>query len=184
MYSFRFTLLLVAVLSLQSFMQAPAPAASLAECLEDVARSDFAAKSKHQNDLRDLLVARRPGFTALADINRDVQLLFAEMRFARFQYLISRDPERLDRANGLSGFRNFNWTDEDLQRLLADNPSYRAQVERLEALKVQNNGHPDWPAMRAFVREELSRDGDFKQLIAAFQEHSTKAEARLLECRH
>ena len=182
MYPVKFTLLLAVCLLIEPIGKASAAAEDLGVCLGEIAEADLSAKSSHQNSLRDLIVARRPNFIALADINRDLQLLFAEMRFARLQHLISTASGRVDSTNGLTQFRNFDWTEEDRRELLGASPAYRAKVERLEILKSKNNGHPDWPALRAFVREELSKEADFKDLIATFQKHNATAETALADC--
>lgn len=183
MYPVKIALLFAACLVIQGTGKASAAAEDHAACLVEIAEADLAAKSRYQKGLRDLIVAQRPEFATLADINRDVQLLFAEMRFARLRYLLATAPERIDGASGLSGFRNFDWRDEDLPELLAARPSYAAQIERLEMLKAQNNGHPDWPAMREFVREEFSKEGPFKELTDRFLEHNTTLEEALSECK-
>ncbi len=183
MHVAKYALAFAVALSSQSLMEAPGAAEGGVACLRAVAAADLAAKSAHQKDLRDLVVRQRPEFTALADINRDLQVLLAEMRFARFEHLLSSAPGRLDSTNGLSAFRNFSWTDDDLKEVMAASPDYRAQAERLEELKAQNNGHPDWPAMREFVRQEFSEEGPFKELIVAFQEHNAALETRLSDCR-
>ncbi len=183
MHPFKFALFLAVCLSVQAIGKASVAAEDTVECLVEIAAADLAAKRAHQENLRDLIVSQRPEFTALADINRDVQILFAETRFARLEHLLATAPERLDSANGLSSFRNFDWGDEDLKDLLAANPSYRAQLERLEALKAQNNGHPDWPAMREFVRQGFAKEGPFKDLITVFLEHNAVLEETLSDCR-
>ncbi len=170
-------------LSLQVANSDVAAADEFISCLEDVAKADLAAKTAYQQGLRDLIVERRPDFSELADINRDIQVLFAEMRFARLDYLLANAPERLERAQGLSQFRNFDWTEEDVGKLTASTPAYQTQIARLEALKVQNQDHPDWPDMRAFVKGEMSEDGALVQLTATFVEHNAAMDAQLTDCK-
>lgn len=152
-------------------------------CLREVARADLEAKTAYQEGLRNLIVARQPDFNELADINLDLQVLFAEMRFDRLSYLLATAPARVDGANGLSRFRNFDWTEEDLENLKTTQPEYTAKLARLEALKGRNQGHPDWPEMRAFVKSEMSGGGPLAELTATFMEHNAGMEARLADCR-
>lgn len=175
-------LALTLVLSLEVAKASPAIADEFAACLGEAAKADLAGKTAYQSGLRDLIVERRPGFTRLADINRDLQILFAEMRFAGLDYLLSTAPERLESTSGLSKLRNFDWTEEDVRRLTESSPDYRAQVARLEVLKAQNQGHPEWPDMRAFVKSQMSEGGALSELTMDFVEHKAAMEARLSAC--
>lgn len=124
------TLVLSLALSLQVAKASPATADDFSACLGEVARADLAGKTAYQRNLRDLIVERQPALKLLADTNRDIQILFAGMRFARLDYLLGAAPERLDSENGLSSFRNFDWTQEDLERLIAARPDYGDQIAR------------------------------------------------------
>lgn len=176
------TLMLSLVLSLQVAKATSAVGDDFTTCLGETARADLAGKAAYQCGLRDLIVERQPGFAALADLNRDIQVLFAEMRFARMDYLLSTRPEGLDGLNGLSRFRNFDWTEEDLEGLTAARPDYGDQIARLEVLKTKNQDHADWPALRAFIKGELSQDAAFSRLTAEFMEHNAAMETRLADC--
>lgn len=169
-------------LSLQVANSDVAAADEFISCLEDVAKADLAAKTAYQQGLRDLIVERRPDFSELADINRDIQVLFAEMRFARLDYLLATAPDRLESAQGLSQFRNFDWTEEDVSKLIAASPSYSAEIARLEDLKAMSQGHPDWPDLRAFVKGEMEKDGVLAQMTAVFVEHNTTMDEKLAVC--
>lgn len=151
-------------------------------CLGQVAKADLDAKIAYQRKLRDRIVERQPDFTELADINRDIQVLFAEMRFARLDYLLTRAPERLDGKNGISKFRNFDWTPEDLENLKAARPEYGGMMARLEVLKRKNQDHADWPEMRAFAKGEMREGGALAAMTADFIEHSAQLEQRLAGC--
>ncbi|TQV77781.1 hypothetical protein [Denitrobaculum tricleocarpae] len=178
----KFALALSGFLLLAFVKAGPAAADAYTTCLGEIADADLEAKTAYQRALRDLIVDRRPEFAELADINRDLQLLLAQMRFARVDYLLTTAPERVDGKNGLSRFRNFDWTQEDLDRMTANSTEYREQSVRLERLKGRNQGHPDWPAMRSFVRSEMSEGGAFAQITADFIEAGAALEARMAGC--
>ncbi len=178
----RLELVLSAFLLLTFAKAAPVAADPYTTCLGEVANADLEAKTAYQRGLRDLIVDRKPEFAELADINRDLQVLLARMRFERLNYLLTTAPERVDGKNGLSRFRNFNWTQEDLERLTATSAGYQEQSERLELLKSQNQGHPGWPEMRSFVRNGMSEGGAFAQITADFIEQTAAIEARLAGC--
>lgn len=178
----RTSTLFILTVALALTPSGPATADAYTTCLDEVARADLEAKTAYQKGLWDLIVAQRPEFSELAGINRDVQLLFAEMRFDRLKYLLSTAPERLDSRNGLSGFSNFNWTPEDLVNLRAARPEYNDKIARLEALKAQNQGHPDWPEMRAFVKSEMTGGGALAQLTEKLLGHREVMDSRLAGC--
>ena len=119
------------------------------------------AKVQFQRDLRNLVVQNRPEFEALANVSMELQILFAEARRKKFDHLLKHDPDRIDTANGLGRFSNFAWSDEDAKNFMAESASYRKLEERITRLEEQNNGHPDWPKIRAYFRAELTQSPEF-----------------------
>lgn len=160
-----------------------ARAADFAACVGDVADRYTAAKTEYQRGLHDLIVQRRPALAPLARVNRDLQILFAEARRARMGYLIAQDPGRIDLSGGLSRFSNFNWTAADKAALAGTSSAYRDIEARLSALQEQNNGHPDWPDLRALFAGELGRSEEHKALLARFQAEQAEVEAAMAQCR-
>ena len=161
----------------------PAHAQSFAECVRDAATRDLGAKTEFQNSLRDLIVRQHPEFAELADLNRDLQVGFAEARRARFEYLLLNDPGRIDTANGLSRFTNFNWTDADTRNFRRANDVYRVLEDRMTELRQRNDGHPDWPELRRHFRTTLNQSSEFMALTARLQANQRAIEARLARCR-
>lgn len=161
----------------------PAQAQDMAVCVRTAADLGLAAKTRFQRGLRNLIVERRPEFAALADVNMELQILLAQARRARFDYLLKFDPGRIDTAHGSSRFSNFAWSDTDRADFAARSDAYREQEARLAALESRNNGHPDWPRLRQFFRAELSQEADFGALTDALQARQRAVEETLAQCR-
>lgn len=155
---------------------------AFADCVRDAASEDLAAKTDFQRDLRDLLVQQRPEFEALATVNMELQTQYAEVRRAKFDYLLEHDPGRIDAANGLSKFSNFRWTDEDTALFKEDSASYRDLESRLATLRKRNDSQTDWPKMREYFRSDLSQSADFATVMARFQTRQGEIGVMIAQC--
>lgn len=155
-----------------------------AGCLAGVFAAYGAAQEDWQSALHDLVVEGRPALAELAAVSRDLQLAMTAQAAARFTYLNAREPSRLRPADGLSTFVNvgIDWTDEDDARLAADNSDYENLLQHIDELRARNDDHPDWPALRSFMQEELSQGAPFQEAMADLQAASTDLEARLAAC--
>lgn len=171
-------------LVIQSAIDGAAWAGRFADCVRDAASRDLVAKTELQRDLRDLVVQKRPEFGSLATVNMKLQILLAEAQRARLDYLITHEPDRIDTANGLGQFRNFEWSDEDSARRMKESKSYYELESRISTLKERNNDHPSWPKLREYVRSELGRSPDFKALMARFQARQGDLKAVIAQCHH
>lgn len=158
-------------------------AGSFADCARDAADEDLAAKSEFQRALRALIVRERPEFEALATVYMELQILLAEAQWAKLDYLLAHDPDRIDAAHGLGRFRTFEWSEEDAAGFLQADPSNRAMTDRIATLTEQNNEHPDWPELRAYFASELARSPDFTGLMARFGDQQEATDALLATCR-
>jgi len=160
-----------------------ASADAFADCVRAVASQDLASRAAFQRDLRDLVVGQRPEFAALADINMELQTLLAQAQRVRLDYLLEHAPGRLDTASGPAGLTNFDWSDADQAHLMAASGAYRALGARLATARESNNGHPDWPEMRAYFRSQLSRGADYAAIMARLQDRQKDIAAALAQCR-
>ena len=169
--------------ALQAAVGGSAGAQGFADCILDAAANDLAAKTEFQRGLRDVIVQKHPEFEQLAAANMALQLRLAESRPPMFGYLLAHDPGRIDTANGLGQFRNFDWTEQDTAAISAESASYRDLRAQIAILKEQNNGHPDWTEMRAYFRADLRQSAEFKALLARFQEQERKLDTAVGQCR-
>jgi hypothetical protein len=172
-----------AVISVLLTLTAPAGADEFTDCVRRVAAQDLAAKRDYQASLRALVVNKRPDFAALAKLNMDLQIALAEARKAQLDYLSEHQPKRIDTAEGLSKFTNFDWSTADDAKLTQADSAYRQLNERITGLKETNNGHPDWPAMRELFRGDLAQSRGFKALMAGFATRQNAVESMLGGCR-
>jgi hypothetical protein len=159
-------------------------AGAFADCVRDAADRNLVAKTAFQSGLRDLIVRDRPELESLATVQMELQILLAEAWRAKFDHLLTHDPARIDTANGLGRFSNFPWTDADSADFKEESRSYRRLELRISTLEDQNNGHPDWPELRAHFRSELSQDPDFEALMTRFQTEQATVKAVIAQCRH
>lgn len=161
----------------------PVSADAFADCVRATASADMVAKVEFQRDLRNLVVQNRPEFEALANVSMNLQILFAEARRKKFDYLLKQDPNRIDTANGLGRFTNFDWSDDDTKNFMAESDSYRDLETRISQLKERNNGHADWPELRAYFRAELNQSAEFSGVMARFQDRQSEVEVDIARCR-
>ena len=127
--------------------------AAAADCRTEAAALDYEAKTRFQLDFYAAAVADNPDLAALAGINRDLQLALASTRRMKLTHLAETEPDRLVTDQGVSQFSNTDWTDADEAALLDQSADYSAMRAAIDRLKAQNNGHPDWPALRSWSRE-------------------------------
>jgi hypothetical protein len=146
----------------------PVRAEVFATCVAAISRDYYAAKKQYQRELRDLIVAENPDLTPLADLNMNLQTTLAEARHFKLMHLIGTDPKRITTSGGLSKFANFDWTPEDTATLAASSDGFRALNQLSEHLKQHNNGHKQWPALRAYAQGPMLKHPEFKALTARF----------------
>ncbi len=180
---FRFGALLGLSFAIHAATSGPASADAFADCVRGTVSADMVAKVEFQRELRNLIVQNRPGFEALATISMQLQILYAESRRRKFDYLLAHDPDRIDTANGLSRFSNFAWSDQDSNNFMAESNTYRDLETRISQKKDQNNSHPDWPEMRAYFRSGLTQSAEFSGVMARFQDQQAEVEADVARCR-
>jgi len=166
---------------------APAPLASAQgdgfnACVREAAASDLAAKTAFQKGFFDLIVAGRPEFEALASLNRDLQLALARSHHRKFDYLLLHRREAIRTDGTLSAFRNFDWTEQDEAALRRESEDYRVLADRIAQLRGRNDGHPDWPELRAFFKAEMANGPGYRDLLTALQEDDKTVAAILESC--
>lgn len=155
---------------------------AFADCIREAASVNLAARTEFQRDLRNLVVEQKPELTTLATINRNLQIRLAEARFAKYGFLLEHARERINTKNGLSGFSNFEWSDEDTEKFKNESDSYRALETEIAALRAQNDGHPDWPELREHFRSYLNSSEEFEDLMVQLQVGQNEVEATLANC--
>jgi len=156
------------ILALQFSALSPSSAAGFAECVRDATARDFDAKKEYQTALRDLIVRHRPEFESLASLNMELQIAYAQMRKAKFRYLLKHIPARIRTDGGLSKFTNFDWSKEDSERFAGEDAGYRQLEQRKAKLAKANNGHPDWPKLREFFHGELGKRPEYAAMMKRF----------------
>jgi hypothetical protein len=175
-----------AALALAAYLfLAPSSAAqdsAFAACVQDLAARDLAGKTAFQEAVRDLIVAHRPDFEPLASLHMSHQIALARARAAKMAHLLAHDPERID-TGSLAKFRNFDWTPADEAALVEEDPAAERLLARAAALGRKNDGHPDWPRLREFVRAELSPDPAFRALMAELAQNDRAVRKGLRNCR-
>ena len=161
----------------------PGDGAEPITCLESVFIENITSQRAWQESLQDIVVSRRPEFAELASILKHLQLAMIDMTEARFRYVIA-SPERLEAQHGLSEFVDFGvvWSEADEAALLDEASDYRDLVRRTDSLRAGNNGHPDWPRLRAYSTDELMGDPEFTGALEQFQRLQREINAKLRAC--
>jgi hypothetical protein len=161
----------------------PGDGAEPITCLESVFTEHAASQRAWQESLLDIIVSQRPEFAELASISKQLQLAMIDMTEARFHYVIA-SPERLEAQHGLSEFVDLGvvWTDADETALSDEAPDYLDLIRQTDSLRAMNNGHPDWPLLRAYVTEELMGDPAFTGALERFQRLLREIKSKLTAC--
>jgi hypothetical protein len=142
----------------------PGDGAEPISCLESVFAEHAASQRAWQESLRDIIVSQRPEFAELASISKQLQLAMIDMTEARFHYVIA-SPERLEGQYGISEFVDLG-----------------VVVRQADSLRAINNGHPDWPPLRAYVTEELMGAPAFTGALERFQRLQREINSKLAAC--
>ena len=157
-----------------------APLTASADSFYDIAtqaRTKYAAAQESwQQGLLELVKQTSPKFQAIATVQRDLQLAYIEQNTARFRYLLEHDSHRIILTNGVSQFANFEWSDKDTKALIESDPKYVQLQKQILELEKKNNQEPDWPEFRAWVRDTLSKSGEYKALLSDHQAKRKAAE--------
>lgn len=160
----------------------PARAQDFTTCAAAVSHDYLAAKQQYQTRLRDLIAGKKPEFTPLADLNMQLQTALAEAHHLKLLHLLKSDPARIIAGKGLSQFANFDWTPGDAANLVASDTKFSALTTRIAHLEARNNGHQQWPALRTYVRSDLSSDPDFRQITSQLTDATANLAKRLQTC--
>ncbi len=160
-----------------------ANASRFKDCVAIIAMSDFASKKAFHAGLADLIARERPEFASLASLHMRLQVALARSRRMRLSYILRADPDRLNTGHGMSRFANFDWNSSDTFRLAETNIRFEAISAEISRLKVQNNGHPEWPALRRFFTNELTLHPEYRTLLAEMLREREMAAERLKDCR-
>ncbi len=155
---------------------------SFASCIRELAERDLAGKTAFQEAVRDLTAAQKPEFEPLASLHSAHQIALTRARAAKIAYLLEHDPGRIN-TKSLSKFRNFDWPAADDADLAARDPEAGRLLARVAELRRKNDGHPGWPKLREFMRDELSPGPAFRALMADLLENDRPVRKGLKDCR-
>ena len=128
----------------------------------------LAAQTRWQDNLAAMMIKNKPEFTAIATAQRDHQHALIALKRARFNYLVSQHPERLDHGE-LGRFTNFTWSEADTAAARENDASYKALEDQVTLTRAVNDGQADWDAFRDFFRTEIAPSEAFKQELSRFQ---------------
>ncbi len=155
----------------------------LDSCFRNAIAAGLTLKTEFQTNLRNFIVDAKPDFIELADLNMNLQTALAEARAIHSEFLLSYDRARIDSVSGISTLRNFDWADADEMALLSAEPDHEELKQRIENLKIRNNGHPDWPRLRETVNTQFAEQTQYQSLMEGFFQRQTEIEAEFDSCR-
>lgn len=178
-----FTLALAGHMFLLLLDPAPVAAAGFAECVSGAAASNLQSSTRFQRRLRDMIADSEPEMEPLATLNMNLQIAFAELRNAKFAYLLRHDPSRVTTDQGMTKFLNFDWTAEDDGAFSDEAPGNRLLIDRVATLTARNNADAGWPRMRKYFRDNLAKSEKYKNLISGFVAGNRTTEKLIADCR-
>ena len=151
-------------------LMTPAHAQGAGEAIRRVRASYAGAQLEWQQGLAALIIQGRPALEAVATRQKDLQLALIELRTARLDYLLDREPSRLVVTQGLPALMNFTWSDADTEAFVRADSRHAALEERVTDLRRLNDEHPDWPALRQYFRTDLTQSPGYQSLLRDFTE--------------
>ena len=179
----RLSVLLALLLWVAWPVGASASTSAFVACASHAAATNLEAQTRFQQQLRDHVADTRPALVPLATLNMDLQIALAELRRAKIEYLLARNPDRIETRLGFARFTNFGWSETDETKFLAESDENKAMQERVAQLSARNNGHADWPELRKYFRDMLGIDEGFKAIMAEKSANRRNVEELLEGCR-
>jgi len=152
----------------------------------DRAHSNYRdAQRRWHRALHLAVLEAEPTLGALSEINTELQLAFVAQAEKRIRAFASRSPPGLRFESGLSGLLNpSDWSSRDESELRTRDPEYAELAERVAILRPQNDGHSDWPALRALIRTEVMASPSVKQVQGALRRAGEEFVREARSCRH
>ena len=162
----------------------PSAADEQSDCLVTVFSGYADAQRAWQGALEDLIESTRPELADLGQLSTALQLALIDLGQARFLDHLERNPDRLKFDTGLTDFVNVGvaWTDEDETELQERDADYGALQARLDDLRARNDGHADWPALRALFQAELAASASYMAAAEELQSTTADLEKQLAQC--
>lgn len=151
-------------------------------CADVVSLHYFEAQTEYQDGLYDLIAADAPQFDGLAKLSRDQQLARRLRQRRQMVFLLEQHPARLVTTKGFVRFVNFDWSDDDNAQWLKHDSEAAALEEKIAALDARSNGHPQWPDLRAYYRERLFDNPQYKALTKKLDAAVKDVTATLASC--
>ena len=102
------------------------------------------AQIDYQKKVADMLLKEAPELEEIIVFSSDLQITMYEMKREKYLYLIKNYPGRIDPDKDL----NFDWNDEDENKLAQINKNYASLKKKKEKLMIKNQGHPLLPDLR------------------------------------
>jgi hypothetical protein len=160
-----------------------AGAAGTAACLDAAQRPYRDAQRAWHRQIHETTASLRPELAPLSALATELQLAMIDRAELRLRDHWSRSPDAATRDVGLSRLLNPpGWSDADEQALLASDPDYAVLERRIAELRSRSDGDPDWPALRAFVRETGFGTPAVQEAHARLAEAGSAFESAAREC--
>ena len=141
---------------------------------KDEAREKAAgAQKQFQQEIYEMMASRWAHLEPLLKIHRDNQIARSEAGTLRFYFLLRNHPEKIVRDKGISAFLNFEWSEEDEERLRKTSGEYRKLQGRIDELRRLSDGNRLWPEARekfALFSKEEDYKAALNRLNEAFRE--------------
>ena len=136
------------------------------------------AQKRLQFDLARLLAYKWPELEGVANFQRDQQFAALELRNKKFQYLLKHAPDRIVMDQGLTAFAEFEWTEQDDDKLRATDPSFAKLQQWAEMNAERLSRHPQLAAAGESLLV-LQRDEYYLLVIERFQTRLNDLETTL-----
>jgi len=136
------------------------------------------AQKRLQFDLARLLAYKWPELEGVANFQRDQQFAALELRNKKFQYLLKHSPERIVMDEGLTAFAEFEWTEQDDDKLRATDPGFAKLQQWAEMNAERLSRHPQLAAAGESLLV-LQRDEYYLLVIERFQTRLNDLETTL-----
>lgn len=160
----------------------PAPRQDPLRCSKWAHAADAAAQRHWQQELHDFVGRARPDLEGAARAQLVYEMACLDRFEARFQYVLEHQPQRFLIKPGLTGLRDFDWTQVDETVLGERDARYARLVRHIDRLRSRNEARVDWPALRSFCEKAPPPHADWGRLVDARRSRDAEVERLLREC--
>lgn len=155
---------------------------SQARCAVPTVSRYTSAVTLWQQQLAEQIAASKPALIEAAELRATLHSLSLQQQAARFKWLATQAPERLQLQQGISGAVTFDWSETEEQRLRAGEPDYRDLQRKLLKTDAAERLHPKRSALQDFLSDGFLGSSDYQRLAMGLLPTLIELDKELARC--